>query len=176
MREILFKAKDKDDGKWYEGYYWCTSDTTYCVAEDYERYPDNTHHYLLFDRMVDWGLPNRKLKADIDPDTLCQFTGLYDKNRKKIWEGDIVRDIFNDSVVGYVRYGEYRNAFNDDEFGGHVGFYIEWKDKKDLLRKDLVFWVKNSEFIGNIFDNPELLNAPAKDLDQEGPYVTADNN
>lgn len=78
-----------------------------------------------------------------------------DWNGRKIFEGDIVRDIFNASVIGIVRYGEYRNTFNDDEHGGHVGFYVEWKEKKDFLRKDLVYWAKNSEFIGNIFDNPE---------------------
>lgn len=93
----------------------------------------------------------------VAPETICQDTGLTDKNGRKIFEGDIVRDIFNASVVGIVRYGEYRNTFNDDEYGGHAGFYIEWKEKQDLLRKDLVYWVKNSEFIGNIFDNPELI-------------------
>ena len=93
----------------------------------------------------------------IDPDTICRYTGLTDKNGRKIFEGDIVRDIFNGHIVGVVRYGEYRNAFNDDEYGGHVGFYVEWKEKQNLRRKDLVYWVKNSEFIGNIFDNTELL-------------------
>lgn len=93
----------------------------------------------------------------VNPETVCQYTGLTDKNGRKVFEGDIVRDIFNASVVGVVRYGEYRNTFNDDEHGGHAGFYIEWKEKQDLLRKDLVYWINESEFIGNIFDNPELI-------------------
>ena len=37
MREILFKAKRKDNGKWVEGYYYKMSETTYCFKEDYER-------------------------------------------------------------------------------------------------------------------------------------------
>lgn len=163
MREILFRGKDKDDGNWYEGYYLQLHDTTYCCmlsdkADEANRLnKENEHHYIVFEQMTDWALPNKHLRADVDPSTVCQYTGLTDKNGRKIFDGDIVRDIFNASVVGIVRYGEYRNTFNDDEHGGHVGFYVEWKEKRDLLRKDLVYWVKNSEFIGNTFDNPELI-------------------
>lgn len=138
MREILFRGKhihvlpqnERLDGTWVYGYF---CDENYINSSELEG------EFL------------------IDPKTVCQYTGLTDKNGRKIFEGDIVRDIFNASVVGIVRYGEYRNTFNDDEHGGHVGFYVEWKEKRDLLRKDLVYWVKNSEFIGNTFDNPELI-------------------
>ena len=136
-REILFRAKhihalpqnEHHDGAWIYGYL-CNGNHIYS--------PESEGEFL------------------IDPETVCQYTGLTDKNGRKIFEGDAVRDVFNASVVGIVRYGKYRNTFNDDECGGHVGFYIEWKEKQDLLRKDLVYWVKTSEFIGNIFDNPEL--------------------
>lgn len=142
MREILFRAKhihtlpqnEHLDGRWIYGY---------LCDENYINSPKLEGEFL------------------IDPETICQYTGLTDKNGKNIFEGDIVRDIFNASVVGIVRYGEYRNTFNDDKHGGHAGFYVEWKEKQDLLRKDLVYWVKNSEFIGNIFDNPELLKGDA---------------
>lgn len=51
MREILFKAKRKDNGKWVEGYYYKMSETTYCFKEDYERKPVSEHHYILQERM-----------------------------------------------------------------------------------------------------------------------------
>ena len=138
MREILFRGKRCDSGEWAEGY---------LMDENYINTPFNDDDVGgRFDEPI-----------EIDPETVCQYTGLTDKNGRKIFEGDIVRDIFNASVVGIVRYGEYRNTFNDDGFGGHIGFYIEWKEKQDLLRKDLVYWVKNSEFIDNIFDNPDLM-------------------
>lgn len=151
MREILFRGKRLDTGEWtygvpleYSGQFGivrCTEDTRILPYKD-----DNfVSHYV-----------EELYSPKVDPKTIGEYTGLTDKNGVKIFDGDIVRDIFNASVVGIVRYGEYRNTFNDDEHGGHVGFYIEWQDKKDLLRKDLVYWMKNSEFIGNIFDNPEL--------------------
>lgn len=135
-REILFRGKSLVKGWLFGDLLQKDGKTSICVEE--------TDGY--------W---NRYI---VDEKTVCQYTGLTDKNGRKIFEGDVVRDIFNASVVGIVRYGDYRNTFNDDEHGGHVGFYIEWKKKRDLLRKDLVYWVKSSEFIGNIFDNPELLN------------------
>lgn len=154
-REILFKAQRADTKEWVDGY--PVFDFANCGLKRSRKCVCEHNGELLFfygwiDELHEYG------EIEVIPETICQYTGLTDKNGKKIFEGDIVRDIFNASVVGIVRYGDYRNTFNDDEYGGHVGFYIEWKKKRDLLRKDLMYWVKNSEFIGNIFDNPELLN------------------
>ena len=56
MREILFRGKCIDNGEWVEGYYYKMSETTYCFKEDYERKPVPEHHYILQERMTDWGL------------------------------------------------------------------------------------------------------------------------
>lgn len=74
----LYKAKDKDDKKWYEGYYVLLHDTTYCCmpsdnTTEAKRLNDkNTHHYIIFEQMTDWGLPNRHLRAETG--TLCLMT------------------------------------------------------------------------------------------------------
>ena len=69
MREILFKAKRKDNGKWVEGYY-------YKMWEN---------HYIL------WGMNNDKRDMiEVVPETLCQYTGMNDENGNKIFENDIV--------------------------------------------------------------------------------------
>ena len=142
-REILFKAKRKDNDKWVEGYYCKLDETTYCISEDYERYPVPTHHYILHEAMTDWGLPNRFLQFEINPETLCQFTGLTDKNGKKIWENDILRNKKGD--IGVVQW-----------FEEHTAFMI-WNKTKNCVCYLSENDFSKIEIIGNVFDNADLL-------------------
>nr|DAZ59057.1 MAG TPA: YopX protein [Caudoviricetes sp.] len=147
MREILFKAKRKDNGKWVEGYYYKMSETTYCFKEDYERKPVSEHHYILQERMTDWGLPNQIVQIEIDSETLCQFTGLCDKNGKKIWENDILMAHLDESYPEDATYETVEwNA------AGWVTHETDSTDRQYLDEFDL----EHYEAIGNIFDNPEL--------------------
>lgn len=156
MREILFKAKRIDNGKWVEGYYYKMSETTYCFKEDYKRKPVQEHHYILQERMTDWGLPNQVVQIEINPKALCQFTGLTDKNGNKIWENDIIKYHFGE-IYAPIKYGYYQNCF-DSQKTEHVGFYVDWTGDK-YLRKDLGYWIDMvyAMPVGNIFDNKELL-------------------
>lgn len=148
MRKILFKAKLKDwktnpqHNKWMKGYYLSRKETTYCFTEDYERNPVKALHYIAVDSMTDWGLPNEFRLYEIDPDTLCQFTGLTDKNGDNIWENDIVKDdkiYMIGTIEWYEQHGTYVvNDIND----GYQNFEEFWSC---------------TETVGNIFDNPELI-------------------
>lgn len=148
MREILFKGKRIDNGKWVEGYYYKISETTYCFKEDYERKPVPEHHYILQERMTDWGLPNQMVQIEIDPKTLCQFTGLCDKNGKRIWENDIVEAWSQGSrAIGTVKQRVdglwiMSPAWQNHEF---------WELKPNSNGETTV------EVLVNAFDNPELL-------------------
>lgn len=148
-REILFKAKRKYNGEWVEGYYCKLDETTYCISEDYERHPVPTHHYILQETMTDWGLPNKFYQFEIDPDTLCQYTGLTDKNGNKIWENDICdrKEKYPEIVV-----------FNKGDWQLDYSYVFGKEIHTDAC--NLGFYVcerKCVEVIGNIFDNPELL-------------------
>lgn len=148
MREIKFRAKGNDEetkNRWFKGYYCRLNDTTYCFKEDYDRDQNNTKHYIVFEEMVDWGLPNRHLRADIDVNTLGEYTGLKDKNRKEIYEGDIVKINVDRACVkwndkyGYFQLVPIGDYYFDSDVIGQALEYVE------------------AEVIGNIYDNPELL-------------------
>jgi hypothetical protein len=73
------------------------------------------------------------------------FTGVNDKEGNPIIEGCVIRDVLNTDKVGIVKYGIYYNCFDRKEvpdFGGHLGFYVDFNDEK--VRKDLFYWAKNS--------------------------------
>ena len=152
MKEILFKGKRIDNGEWVEGYYYKMSETTYCFKEDYERKPVPEHHYILQERMTDWGLPNQIVQIEIDSKTLCQFTGLCDKNGKKIWENDIVKTVSD--IYAHVKFGLYTTGFALEEC--NQGFYVDFS-VKTYLRHELGYWNNKVEVRGNIFDNRDLL-------------------
>ena len=123
MREILFRGKRVDNGEWVEGYYELCGYLVGTIEEDI--YPTIT--------------PFNKYKHEVDPNTVGQWTGAYDKNDKRIFEGDIV-DV--DGVVYACRW--------DD---GNLEFCLV--NEKESF--GIVYVVPYVEVIGNIYDNPELL-------------------
>ena len=163
MREILFRGFTPEEngkekvfvdgkwikGRWLQGNYMALDKTTYCFREDYEAHPDNTKHYIVFDEMVDWGLPNRHLQGDVLPETVGQYTGLTDKNGKKIFEGDIM-PVWENGEKYY-----YKVIYNGDCF---------MLSMLDSQQGSYPLSVKNSisEIIGNIHDNPELMKGGAE--------------
>ena len=133
MREILFKAKSIRTGEWIEGYY--LRDQYHIGGKDIIFYRKDSDRFTVYTNII-------------DIETLCQFTGLYDKNGNKIWENDILMAHLDESYPEDVTYETV-------EWGvaGWVTHEANSADRQYLDEFDL----EHFEVVGNIFDNPELL-------------------
>ena len=153
----LYRAKRTDDGEWVEGY-------LYGIWE---------RRYIL------WGMTNDVPNmVEVDPSTICQCTGLRDKNGKLIWENDIVDFLGHKGKVMYEcgSFGiAYRECIDWEEIESNIcsvtgcdnALYACENDNYISLWE--IYWNFNDEdysvntvdVIGNIFDNPELLEVGA---------------
>lgn len=128
MREFLFHGKRKDNGEWVEGYLF--------TANWYL----NDEKFTAIMRTDTTAYPHCEVSGweEVDPETVGQYTWLTDKNGKKIFEGDIVK------VTAITFFCEI----------------IEYTEIVYLTCHQLMYDLETSneiEVIGNIYDNPELL-------------------
>lgn len=126
MRDILFRGKRLTTKRWAEGFLAKMWGQFHIINENTE-----------------------SMTYPIEPETICQFTGLTDKNGKKIWENDI--------VTCQTKYGA-----DMGKVVFHKGkFCVFWDSKRSYLKNAHIeaYYDINSRtvVIGNVFDNPELL-------------------
>lgn len=142
MDRYLYKAKRLDNGEWVQGYY----------VKGLNMYDKEA--YLIFEpTTIFYSSGETDGWSEVDPSTICQCTGLKDKNGKLIWENDIVRD----------KEGNCHKAFWQNNY-----YQFSWICvKSDIFqigtKWDLYIW-RSFEIavIGNVFDNPELLESEKK--------------
>lgn len=135
MRKILFRAKGTFNGEWVEGYY----------EFGYDAETETPTHYM-------WVVNHTEKYGEmymVIPETVGQYTGLTDKNGKKIFEGDICRNTKTGEIVSVVWHGT---------MAGYV-----WSRRKEGCKHLFDFGAlfrcfDKYEVIGNIHDNPELMN------------------
>ena len=160
MREILSKAKQIDNGEWIEGSLIDLDiDDGYCyIVPPYKKASILPIIFLITDRM--------KL---VDPETLCRFTGLCDKNGNKIWKNDILMCHGNPKDLVKAAFGEFgvRNIETGSIVDKVVGWHYEVVPTDAISRCEPFCWPMplteyyiercEMEVVGNIFDNKELL-------------------
>lgn len=142
-RQILFRGKRVDDGEWIEGYFLQLhrSERAFIVPKQF------VQRGIL---RMSGETPPKIIPIEVLPETVGQFTGLTDKNGKKIFENDIIADDEEYSTFENTRKGIVK--FYHGEFTSFYG--------QDLLGRDcydpLYSVCKERYVIGNIYDNPEL--------------------
>ena len=140
MRDILFRAKRIDNGEWVEGNLILTPK----ADEDFKAI------IIPFDDNGEYteGVNDNDLGFEtwykVDMTTICQYTGLTDKNGNKIWENDVVeyRDCTNEKYV--VAWEASKAMFEHQQYSCSIMNFDELSGME-------------IEVIGNIFDNAELL-------------------
>ena len=135
MREILFRGKRTGNGEWVQGYIcrygWTGKEKDYII-------PDYASALYT---------------AEIDPETVGQYTGLTDKNGRKIFEGDIV-------IFDYIDYEDERGVVQWDS--DIAKFIITCStftiDFDNVYGREL-------EVVGNVYDNPEMMEKIEEDYE-----------
>lgn len=166
MREILFKAKIVDNGEWVEGYYCQLPKTSLgaTIVANCEMCAGNVDNYIIeikdkqhsnFSNSFPFQIIESELHK-VDQKTLCQYIGLKDKDGNRIWENDIV--LLREEIQDYewkaiVNFGNPNCEYN---WGWQLLPIGECE-----MNKDILLWIDmeiaNCKVIGNVFDNPELL-------------------
>lgn len=153
MEEILFRGKRVDNGEWVEGFYLPIGEKAHIICEAETECIDgeNTDLYA-----TEW--------YEVDPETVCQYTGLTDKNGRKIFEGDICKTHYanakrNEFVETIVFNGGRFCAYQDkDGCKSWAGLY----NGVPHLSADKSVYMDEIEVIGNIYDNSELAEGQGK--------------
>lgn len=144
MREIIFRGKSEYDGEWIHG----------GALHQTDNYGDEVDRWFIIDGTetndYDIGEPIRVI-----PETIGQYTGLTDKNGKKIFEGDIVKCTDTNNSYDFTAVvlfgnpnGEYNWGFQLKRIGG------------EIANTDILLWAEVEEtgafieVVGNIHDNP----------------------
>lgn len=86
VENIKFKAKRLDNNTWVEGYFYAECGNTYIIENRQEE-----------------SMLNRNITYEVDPTTVCQFTGLLDCEGNEIWEGDIAECETYDLYKGFIK-------------------------------------------------------------------------
>jgi uncharacterized phage protein (TIGR01671 family) len=141
MREIIFRGKIKRTGEWIYGFYGENSGTG-----DAQISPIKDCCFKI-----------------IIPETVGQYTGLCDKNGKKIFEGDIIHSLYaNCKINEHIEKVVFRDgAFKSENAEGGFFAKIAGQGSPKHLPNDTSVYMIECEIIGNIHDNPELLKGGA---------------
>lgn len=151
QERYLCRAKRIDNEQWVEGFYFCMT------------HPDgrHTHHFIIpLGADLSRGTPIEKIQVEVDPSTICRCTGLRDKNDELIWENDIVsfaHEKYTEDTLNFAKHKYTRNYAIEFE-NTFCNYGLRFRNKSIHFRcTKATLWTHDCEVMGNVFDNPELL-------------------
>lgn len=127
----IYRAKRKDTGEWVYGYLWCGASSTYITPYNLGVNYDETMHKIT------------ATAHEVDPDTIGQSTGRYDKNEKRIYEDDIILKTYKDGHPAPQRFRMMRHTT------------LPITERVYYGPCDYVEQAVEYEVVGNIHDNKE---------------------
>lgn len=136
-REIKFRGKSIYDEEWLYG-------SLVKIEKD---------RYAVIPPLNDIEIGKSIGMYEVCLETVGQFTGLFDKNGKEIYEGDIVKFHFMTSSPSTTK------LFPTAKFSGEIitNKYNQWAIFSDGMEIHIENAIKHGEIVGNIYDNPELI-------------------
>ena len=144
----LYKAKVKDGLTGYKDLDWVIGN----LIEE-----QSTERYFIVDLShFDKNSKLNDIVIEVEPSTICKYTGLHDKNGELIWENDIV-NCSNEDCYGYIGWNEIE-----------AGFYFDVLLEDERFEEEHIYDYQDCmEVIGNRFDNAELLECNIKHLKEK---------
>lgn len=165
MREKIFKGKRKDNGEWVEGYH-----IVGCEVADYIIPHHSLENGKAYGGYEAWDKTFYVPEFfEVFTKTVVEFTGEYDRCHKRIFEDDFLKDengfvyrvVFETGAFCLVAVTEFNIPYDtlpkdtdSDEFDGNLAdnivpiYVLKWNNSE---------WNTSFEIIGNLHDNPELL-------------------
>lgn len=137
-REVAFRGKCCSDDRWVYGFY-VESKTSWQGHKPHKS-------WIVPDAISNGGFFNILGRYAVKDDTIGQFAGLVDKNGVKVFEGDVVRIVWQDPMFHQWHERTVLVEFKYGRFTVYQSKPFEYSDRRYF------------EVIGNIYDNPELLN------------------
>jgi uncharacterized phage protein (TIGR01671 family) len=142
MREILFRGKRLDDGKWVYGAY-----------SQYNFSGEKDTGIIEIPCIIDYD--DDCLWCEIVPESIGQYTGLTDKNGKKIFEGDIVEAHITQNALTHTE--KYKGIYEVKYHDKNCYFYLAKQKNNILFDGNWSYFLREIEVIGNVYYNPKMM-------------------